>query len=95
MLTNFAADTFAEAKELFLFLKVPRGVSVSGENRNYQARPGIYEAHVKSFDLAPEACRFIDDSKKNVDGAIAAGWQAMLFTGTDKLRENLPSFAVM
>src|SRR5690554_4075890 len=31
LLTNFAADTFAEARERFPFLQRPRGVTVSGE----------------------------------------------------------------
>jgi len=89
MLTNFAADTFKEAREKFPFLKVPRGVTVSGEIGLIKPDRAIYETHAKSFDLEPAACLFIDDSQKNVDGAIAAGWQSVLFTDAETLRGDL------
>ncbi len=93
MLTNFAADTFKQAQEMFPFLKVPRGVTVSGEIGLIKPDREIYDTHVKSFDLDPKACLFIDDSEKNVEGAIAAGWQAVHFTGAAKLREGLAKLA--
>jgi len=95
MLTNFAADTFKEAQEKFPFLKVPRGVTVSGEIGMIKPDREIYDTHAASFDLEPAACLFIDDSQKNVDGAIAAGWQAVHFTGAEKLREDLTRLACL
>lgn len=89
MLTNFAADTFKQAREMYPFLKVPRGVTVSGEIGLLKPFRAIYETHAKSFDLDPAACLFIDDSPANVEGAIAAGWQAVHFTSAEKLREDL------
>lgn len=89
MLTNFAADTFKEAREMYPFLKIPRGVTVSGEIGLIKPDRAIYDTHAASFTLEPAACLFIDDSQKNVDGAIAAGWQAVLFTDADKLRADL------
>tara|TARA_R110002020_G_scaffold110627_5_gene255499 strand:+ start:12910 stop:13539 length:630 start_codon:yes stop_codon:yes gene_type:complete len=94
MLTNFAADTFSEAREKFPFLKVPRGVTVSGEIGLIKPDRKIYETHTESFDLDPSACLFIDDSQKNVDGAIAAGWQSVLFTDAEKLRADLARFGL-
>ncbi|MCY0094190.1 HAD family hydrolase [Hoeflea ulvae] len=89
MLTNFAADTFRQAREMYPFLKIPRGVTVSGEIGLIKPDLAIYETHVKSFELDPAACLFIDDSQKNVDGAIAAGWQSVLFTDPETLRADL------
>ena len=40
------------------------------------------------------ATLFIDDSQKNVDGAIAAGWNAVLFEGTQKLESDLRRLGV-
>ena len=94
MLTNFAADTFREAREMYPFLNIPRGVTVSGEIGLIKPDRAIYDAHAASFDLEPSACLFIDDSQKNVDGAIAAGWQWVLFTGADKLRADLRALGV-
>ncbi len=89
LLTNFAADTFAEARKIYPFLDSTRAVTVSGEIGAIKPDRAIYDYHVRSFGLEPAATLFIDDSEKNVDGAIAAGWQAVQFEGTDKLRADL------
>ena len=89
MLTNFSADTFTEAKERFPFLKRPRGVTVSGEVGLIKPDREIYDLHARTFGLEPAATLFIDDSQKNVDGAIAAGWQSVLFTGAKTLQADL------
>ena len=89
MLTNFASDTFAEARERFPFLNRPRGVTVSGEVRLLKPDWAIYDRHAKDFGLDPAASLFIDDSAKNVQGAIDAGWQAVLFEGAGKLEQDL------
>ena len=94
LLTNWAADTFVEARGRFPFLDKPRGVTVSGEIRVIKPDRAIYDHHVKAFGLQPAATLFIDDSQKNVDGAKAAGWQAVLFTGTDQLEADLARLGV-
>jgi 2-haloacid dehalogenase len=94
LLTNFASDTLAEARGRFAFLNRPRGVTVSGEVRLLKPERAIYERHAKDFDLEPAATLFIDDSQKNVDGAIAAGWNAVLFEGTQKLESDLRRLGV-
>ena len=94
MLTNFAADTFAEARVKFPFLNRPRGVTVSGEIGLIKPDRRIYERHAADFNLEPSASLFIDDSQKNVDGAIAAGWQAVLFTGAKALEADLKRLGV-
>lgn len=95
MLTNFAADTFREAKEKFPFLKAPRGVTVSGEIGLIKPDRAIYDRHVDVFDLEPSACLFIDDSKPNVEGAIAAGWQAIHFRDPAQLRGDLAALGLL
>ena len=95
MLTNFAADTFTEARELFPFLEKPRGVTVSGEVGLIKPDERIYRLHAETFGLTPAATLFIDDSAKNVEGAKAAGWNAVLFTGADRLAEDLSGLGVM
>jgi len=94
MLTNFAADTFVEARQRFPFLYRPRGVTVSGEVRKVKPDREIYEHHAAAFGLDPAATLFIDDSPSNVDGAIAAGWQAVRFTGADRLARDLRIFGL-
>ena len=94
MLTNFAADTFKHALELFPFLALPRGVTVSGEARLIKPDVAIYESHAKTFGLVPDATLFIDDSMANVEGARTAGWHAVHFTGPQKLQSDLLAFGI-
>ncbi|MBT9368761.1 HAD family phosphatase [Rhizobium sp. CSW-27] len=94
MLTNFAADTFRHAREIFPFLNRPRGVTVSGEIFLIKPDVEIYRLHAKNFDLDPARTIFIDDSAANVEGAKAAGWQAVQFIDAQRLRADLASFDI-
>ena len=94
MLTNFASDTFRHAQELFPFLTLPRGVTVSGDVRLIKPDVAIYETHAKSFGLDPAKTIFIDDAVVNVEGAKAAGWQAVHFTGAEKLKADLADYGI-
>lgn len=89
MLTNFAPDTFREARQRFPFLNSPRGVTVSGEIGLIKPDRAIYDRHISTFGLDPAATLFIDDAQKNVDGAIAAGWQAVRFMDAVRLKRDL------
>ncbi|BDA83113.1 hydrolase [Aureimonas sp. SA4125] len=89
MLTNFAPDTFREAEAIYPFLGETRGVTVSGEIGLVKPDRRIYAHHAERFGLVPERTLFIDDSPANVDGARAAGWQALHFTGADRLAADL------
>jgi 2-haloacid dehalogenase len=89
LLTNWAADTFVEARSRFPFLEKPRGITVSGEIKAIKPERAIYDHHAATFELTPAATLFIDDSPKNVEGAKAAGWQAVLFTGAEPLEADL------
>lgn len=94
MLTNFAADTFVEARQRFAFLNRPRGVTVSGEVGLIKPDREIYRLHAGSFDLAPAETLFIDDSERNVEGARAAGWNAVRFVDAGTLAEDLAALGI-
>jgi putative hydrolase of the HAD superfamily len=50
----------------------------------------IYEAFTGKFGLKGEACLFIDDAAMNVAGAVACGWDGIVFHGSAKeLEERL------
>lgn len=94
MLTNFNQHTYREAEGKFPFLQKPRGVTVSGDVKLIKPDPAIYEHHAVAFDLKPENTLFIDDSEKNVTGAQACGWRAVLFTDANQLQSDLKAFAL-
>jgi 2-haloacid dehalogenase len=94
LLTNWASDTFRESRKRFPFLQKPRGVTVSGDIGLIKPDRAIYDHHAASFGLDPAASLFIDDSQKNVDGARAAGWQAVLFTDAGTLEADLERLGI-
>ncbi len=94
MLTNWAADTFVEAKQRFDFLGEPRGVTVSAEVGLIKPDPEIYALHARTFGLEPGATLFIDDNRKNVDAARSAGWQAIHFTTPPALKSALADHGI-
>ncbi|MBP0438815.1 HAD family hydrolase [Tianweitania sediminis] len=89
MLTNFHSETFAEAQKMFPFLTETRGVTVSGDIALIKPDRAIYERHAADFALDPAATLFIDDNLANVDGARAAGWQAIQFTSAEQMERDL------
>jgi 2-haloacid dehalogenase len=94
ILTNFASDTYREAEMMYPFLLKPRGVTVSGDIGLIKPDIAIFETHARNFDLEPKATIFIDDSIHNVEGAKAAGWNALHFTGADRLRADLATLGI-
>jgi 2-haloacid dehalogenase len=94
LLTNFASDTFREARGRFGFLDETRGATVSGEVRLLKPQAEIYHAHAGTFSLQPAATLFIDDSPANVDGARSAGWNAVLFTDAQSLKQDLQKYSI-
>ncbi|SJZ71113.1 HAD family hydrolase [Consotaella salsifontis] len=94
LLTNWAADTFAEAEKLFPFLGEARGITVSGRIKAIKPSPEIYLHHAETFGLDPAATVFIDDSPKNVEAARKAGWQAIRHENAAQLRIDLRKLGV-
>ena len=50
----------------------------------------IYELFTEKFSLKPAECIFIDDAPQNVAGAVACGWDGIVFHGSvDELETKL------
>ena len=94
-LTNWAADTFAEAEEVFPFLARFRGITVSGRIGLVKPDAAIYRHHVDTFDLDAANTLFIDDNAANVAAARTAGWRAEQFVSADVLRADLRRYGLL
>lgn len=88
-ITNFAADTFAEARLRFPFLNLFRAVIVSGEERMLKPDPRIYRLLADRHGVDLSRSLFIDDSEKNIAGARAVGMATHHFTTPAELRRAL------
>lgn len=72
------------------FLDTYFDVSVaSGDIGFAKPEPEAYEIAADRLDVRLDECVFIDDRQEYVDGAIAVGMQAVLFTATKQLEIDL------
>ena len=89
-ITNFSADfwpPFHDAERAF-FARF-RDIIVSGEVKLLKPDPAIYYLALDRFGLRPADALFVDDREINVEGALAVGMEAHLFTDADGLRARL------
>ena len=55
----------------------------------------IYQIFIDRFGMDPEECLFIDDATINVAGAVACGWNGIVFHGdAGELREKMRGYGV-
>lgn len=76
-ITNFAADTFAEAQERFPFLKGFKGIICSGQEGVLKPDAAIYQLLLSRYGLKAGECVFIDDSAANVAAAAKLGFHTV------------------
>jgi 2-haloacid dehalogenase len=88
-LTNWSAETFGIARERFGFLGWFCGVLVSGEERLIKPDPRFFRLLVDRFGLDPGTTFYVDDSAANVEAARRLGFDAVRFTGPERLRRDL------
>ena len=89
-ITNFSADFWPpfHQRESAFFSRF-RDIVVSGAEKMLKPDPAIYYLALDRFGLKPGEALFVDDRKINVEGALAIGMKAHLFTGADDLRHRL------
>jgi 2-haloacid dehalogenase len=88
-LTNWSAETFPRALQLFDFLHWFDGRVVSGEEMTRKPFRDIYEIILSRFNLEPEKTLFIDDNLKNILAAQELGIHCIHFQSPEQLKEKL------
>lgn len=89
--TNWSADLFPTAVEMFDFLELFEEIIVSGEEGVIKPDPEIWEVLAEATDHLGglDEFVFIDDSLVNVQSAVEAGLDGIHFTTPQDLREDL------
>jgi 2-haloacid dehalogenase len=93
-LTNWSAETYPYAEQLYPFLGRFRAVVVSGRIGLVKPEAAIYRHAIARFGVTPERTLFIDDSAMNVAAAAAVGLHALQFTGAEALRRDLAALGL-
>ena len=94
-LTNWSAETFPVALELYDFLHWFDGRVVSGEEKMRKPFSEFYELIINRFELVPSQTLFIDDNYRNIEGAQNLGLQTIHFSSPESLKEELRKRGVL
>jgi HAD superfamily hydrolase (TIGR01509 family) len=94
-ITNFSREKYAVTLERFAFLKHFEGVVVSAHEGLLKPDLAIYRLFLDRYGREAGSCLFIDDSQRNVDGALAAGMQAIRFRSAAELATDLAKFGLI
>lgn len=93
-LTNWSAEKWDKALELFPFLNDFDGIVVSGKEKIRKPFPEIYELLLNRFSIIPEKAIFIDDNLDNVDSAKQIDINSIYYTPATKLKEVFKTYNV-
>lgn len=88
-LTNWSEELFPVAQNRFGFLDLFEDIIVSGQEGVAKPDSKIFEILQERIGHSLDGCIFIDDGLPNIEAAGAAGLDAILFTDTGHLREDL------
>ncbi len=88
-LTNWSAETFPRALQLFNFLHWFDGRVVSGEENTRKPHKEIYDIILTRYNLLPNETVFIDDNLRNIKAADELGITSIHFTSPESLMDEL------
>lgn len=94
-LTNWSAETFPRALELYDFLHWFDGRVVSGEEKMRKPYPEFYQLILDRFQLTPQQTLFIDDNLRNVKAAEEIGISSLQFESPQKLKKDLTALHIL
>ena len=93
-LSNWHRETFSRVRHRFTELDLFENIVLSGDHGCIKPNKAIYDIALRCFGEEAEHLVFVDDSRRNVEGAAQVGLPALLFTGADKLRQDLIGLGV-
>lgn len=93
-LTNWSYKVYAVLERVPIF-RLLDGEVISSEEHLIKPDLRIYQCLIDRYQLNPSDCIFVDDKQTNVDAAKAVGMNALLFTGSEQLRNDLLQMGVL
>ena len=94
-LTNWSAETFPIALELYDFLHWFDGRVVSGEEKMRKPNPVFYQLLLDRFQLKAVETLFIDDNDRNINAAEKLGIKSILFHSPQQLKKDLRKSGIL
>jgi 2-haloacid dehalogenase len=88
-LTNWSAETFPVALQLYDFLHWFEGRVVSGEEKTRKPFTEIYKRLVERYNIVPENAIYIDDNYRNLIPAKELGFNIIHFQSPQQFKKEL------
>ncbi|HLX93898.1 MAG TPA: HAD family phosphatase [Puia sp.] len=88
-LTNWSAETFPVALDLYEFLHWFEGRVVSGEEKTRKPFREIYARLIERFKIVPERAIYIDDNYRNLIPAKELGFHVIHFQKPQQFKQEL------
>jgi len=93
-LTNWSAEKWDVALELFPFFNDFDGVVVSGQEKTRKPYPEIYKIILNRYAISPENALFIDDNEDNIIGAKKLKLNGIHYKTHSQLIKSLQSLQI-
>ncbi len=93
-LTNWSAEKWELALELFPFFKNFDGVVVSGVEKTRKPFPKIYNIIIDRYKIIPERTIFIDDNKENITAAQKINFIGIHYKPNELLIKTLETYKI-
>lgn len=93
-LTNWSAETFPIAYDLYPLFQEFEGIVISGVERLAKPDKRIYQLLLQRYDLAADQSLFIDDNLRNVRAAIALGFHTLHLEYDMCLKDELKGLGI-
>ncbi|MFD1293878.1 HAD family hydrolase [Lutibacter holmesii] len=88
-LTNWSAEKWDKAIELFPFFNDFDGVVVSGQEKCRKPSEKIFQIIFERFQITPEKAVFIDDNKENIEASNQLKLNGIHFQNHEQLLQDL------
>ena len=93
-LTNWSAETFPIARDMYPFFELFDGIVISGEEKLKKPDERIYRVLLERYGLDAAECLFIDDRSVNVQAASDLGFQAIHLKDRGTLEAELARMGI-
>jgi 2-haloacid dehalogenase len=94
-ISNWSAETFPRAKDIFPFLGAFEILVVSGTEKLVKPHEPIFRCFLERAGVRAEQCLFIDDNAANIATAAALGFHTEHFRSAEALEERLTSLGLL
>jgi 2-haloacid dehalogenase len=94
-ISNWSAETFPRAKEIFPVLGAFDVLVVSGTEKLVKPHAPIFERFLERAGVRAEQCLFIDDNAANIATAAALGFHTEHFRSAEALEARLTSLGLL